>query len=99
MSTSCPPRTAVRYGKNAAVSLDISQVVGSGALLLAAPIALAAGAITVTSPYGPHSGGVSSPAARTRTADGDSPLKSAASSVNGGRVQLMFNLGRSCQLP
>ncbi len=32
------------------VSVDISQVVGSGSLLLAAPIALAAGAITVASP-------------------------------------------------
>ncbi|MFF7642963.1 cytochrome c biogenesis protein CcdA [Streptomyces canus] len=32
------------------MSVDISQVVGSGSLLLAAPIALAAGAITVTSP-------------------------------------------------
>ncbi|HCA87869.1 MAG TPA: cytochrome C biogenesis protein ResC [Streptomyces sp.] len=32
------------------MSADISQVVGSGSLLLAAPIALAAGAITVASP-------------------------------------------------
>lgn len=32
------------------MSVDISQVVGSGSLLLAAPIALAAGAITVASP-------------------------------------------------
>lgn len=32
------------------MSLDISEVVGSGSLLLAAPIALAAGAITVASP-------------------------------------------------
>ncbi|MEU0042799.1 cytochrome c biogenesis CcdA family protein [Streptomyces werraensis] len=32
------------------MSVDISQVVGSGSLLLAAPIALAAGAITIASP-------------------------------------------------
>ncbi|GAA3246140.1 cytochrome c biogenesis CcdA family protein [Streptomyces labedae] len=32
------------------MSVDVSQVVGSGSLLLAAPIALAAGAITVASP-------------------------------------------------
>ncbi|MGW0732374.1 cytochrome c biogenesis CcdA family protein [Streptomyces sp. NPDC002851] len=32
------------------MSVDISQVVGSGSLLLAAPIAVAAGAITVASP-------------------------------------------------
>ncbi|WP_331753143.1 cytochrome c biogenesis protein CcdA (plasmid) [Streptomyces sp. NBC_00637] len=32
------------------MSVDISQVIGSGSLLLAAPIALAAGAITVASP-------------------------------------------------
>lgn len=32
------------------MSVDVSQVVGSGSLLLAAPIALAAGAITIASP-------------------------------------------------
>lgn len=32
------------------MSVDIGQVVGSGSLLLAAPIALAAGAITIASP-------------------------------------------------
>ncbi|MFF4756424.1 cytochrome c biogenesis CcdA family protein [Streptomyces sp. NPDC002514] len=32
------------------MSVDVSQVVGSGSLLLAAPIALAAGAIAVASP-------------------------------------------------
>ncbi|UQA91092.1 cytochrome c biogenesis CcdA family protein [Streptomyces halobius] len=52
MSTHRPPRAPARLKGPSVLlaSVDVGQVVGSGSLLLAAPIALAAGAITVASP-------------------------------------------------